>query len=131
MPNRVSAVLTAAAMMAIVAIGGWMFLSLATKSQGGTITARITLQNDCGIADHVFLLFVPSSGKRHAFVNRRLTVVAQKGEALQLVTSPRFPNVTYDGPTEPAETNVEMTVQCDSTDIESLLNQPLKERFGD
>ncbi len=130
MPNRLSAVLTVAAMTGFVAIGGWMFLDLMTRSENVSITASVELQNDCGIEDDVFVLLIPSTGKKLAFVNRKLTVVVKKGEALRLATSPRFPNVTYDGPSEPADSTVRITVECDSTDIENLLNRPLKDRFG-
>lgn len=130
MPNRISGVLTGVAMIAIIAAGAWMFVSIATKPQSGPITAQVVLENDCGISDNVFLLMIPSTGQKLAFVNRKLTVTVNEGEPLILVTSSRFPNVTYDGSAESAAENVQMTVQCDSADYESLLNRPLKDRFG-
>ena len=66
MPNRLSAVLTVAAMTGFVAIGGWMFLDLMTRSENVSITASVELQNDCGIEDDVFVLLVPSTGKKLA-----------------------------------------------------------------
>ena len=76
------------------------------------------------------MLFVPSTGKRIAFANKEVKLTIKSGEPLQLVASPTYPKIRYDGATEPAARRTTLNVQCNPSDFENSINRPLRNQFG-
>lgn len=113
-----------------LALGFWGYPILTAPARSAQITAQIFLQNDCGITDDAFMVLVPATGKRSAFANRKATLIVTAGEPLQLITSPAYPKIRYDGTSTPAARQTVLNVQCDPANFENSINSPLRNQFG-
>ena len=130
MSKNLPLLLTSLALVITLVIAALGLPILLKPKPGEMIKAHIFLENACGITDDAFVLLVPSSGKRIAFANGEIKLILKAGEPLRLIASPAYPKVRYDGYTEPAARNTTMTVQCNPSDFENSINNPLRKQFG-
>ncbi|XDZ66515.1 hypothetical protein AB8880_03720 [Alphaproteobacteria bacterium LSUCC0684] len=115
----------------LIAIGTYLYIQTGiTNEERREITAEIVLVNECDVPSAYFAVKKLESGRTYSLAKGQASIDAIKGEKLQLVLSPKYKDVEYDGMIFKASEFQRVTADCSFGERQRGVTDGLKNTFS-
>ncbi len=115
----------------LIAIGYYLYVQMGITAQSTQkIVAEIELVNACDVPSDYFAVKNLQNGRIYSLAKGRVSIDAVQGEKLQLVLSPRYKDVEYDGMIFKAKTSQRVTADCSFGEKQRGVTEGLNKTFS-
>lgn len=115
----------------LVAIGAYLYVQIGmTSEERRAIIAEIELVNECDVPASYFAVKKLESGRTYSLAKGSASFDAVQGEKLQLVLSPHYKDVEYDGMVFKAREFQRITADCSFGERQRGVTDGLKSTFS-
>ena len=110
--------------------GVFLYLALEDVGPPTPITVTVTLVNECGVPDEVFMAKAMPSGPTATFSGGQATLRAMSNQRIKIVANAALKDFNFEGPEANAAPHVKLTANCESSQRFDTTREAMRDAFG-
>jgi hypothetical protein len=94
------------------------------------LTVTVTLVNDCGVPDEVFMAKAMPNGPTATFAGGKATLKAMSNQRIKIVANAALKDFNFEGPEADAAPQLKLTANCESSQRFDTTREAMRDAFG-